>query len=122
MATARTVDFVMYGRYSAFADTEDMTTIPVAASKFSWVDLQVWRGGMADASWTFTFKLQESMDREVWDTLVEAPVGANEEVRISGSLTKAWLRALVVLGAPTGFPMVLGWAVGQLVYRKQPVA
>ena len=119
MALNTTVPVVLLGRYTTVAGEGNFTTIPVSISKFSRIELTVWRGEFEDPGFGYSFRLEESMDQDTWDELaVETPTSAGQ-TQVSADLSRSWLRARVNLTVPgSEFPVISTYAVGFLFLRR----
>jgi len=115
---SRVVPVVLIGRFSTYSGVGTFESLPVGVSEFDTAEISVWRGTMETGS-SFVFKLEASLDRETWTTLASGDPGEDTEVLHNVSLDALpWLRAVVVLGQTGPFPVVMCWAVGQLIKRR----
>ena len=115
---ARTANLVLMPRYSTFSGQDVYTTLPVQVTDYDSVEIYAWRGPNVTSA-TFTFALEESLDRETWNHLAGGDPGASTEATYTADLTLPWLRGKITLGGGGSvFPIITCYAVGLLVKRR----
>ena len=120
MEGPRVVPIVLIPRFTTFAGANvEYRTHAIAVTEYESIEVFVWRGDLADAGWSVTFAVEESMDQENWTTVISASPSAKSEQRTWGTLTKSYIRAWMSVAASGGdFPVVTAYAVGNLIRRK----
>jgi hypothetical protein len=116
----RNVPLVMIPRFTAYVGTGTYDLLPIPASAYDRLVINVWRGPMLGTTPTLSVFFQESNDGDTWvDTTGTAggPVPLNVETQFTEALTKAWLRLRVVLAGTN--PAGMCYAIGFLERRER---
>ncbi len=113
------VPVVLFGRYSTLHGTGTFVTLPIDATPYESITLQVWRGEIA-AMHSFLFVLEESTDQQAWFVLASGDPGQDTEVTYSASLSRSWIRGKVTqAGVSSEIPTVSLRATGDLHLRRR---
>jgi hypothetical protein len=113
MAGARSVTF--FPRFTTLVGTTSFATTPLDVSRLSSVQLQVWRGEVANGG-GFAAYVEESLDAETWSQVGGAALGydpGNGQTKfLNYCFQLRWFRVRIALTGSN--PMATCWAEGML--------
>jgi len=114
---ARTVRAILLPKYTTYAGAGTYRSPPISVVEYDSFELVAWRGALPSGA-TFEVLVEESVDRISWIGLASGDPGEHQELELSGTITRLWLRAKVLLGTTGDFPVATCWLSGLLVPRQ----